>query len=110
MGIHNLGHANQENSGFEGLWGNEVDLDSLNNGMYTFMLGKGRKSFKLAQHPASMHENANKSATEDKLQWTEKKKNGKGRILLNSDLGMYHNFTGDANGKFKGKFCPQLKN
>ena len=49
-------------------------------------------------------------AKDDRLQLTDAKKHGRGRKILNSDIAMFHNLTGDSKGRFKGKFCPQLRN
>lgn len=44
LGIHNLGAAVQNNSGFAGPWGEIPDRNRLTNGMYEFIMGfdKGR--------------------------------------------------------------------
>ena len=105
LGVHNLGRATQTNSGFHGNWGAGADRNRLNNGMYTFMLGRGRRNFDLVQTLASEQNNGNPAVTPNHLQWTQLRRDGSsgtGRFLLNADLAIYHNFTTNADGSIVG--------
>ena len=44
LGTHNIGSAVQTNSGFSGPWGTAPDRNSLNNGLYTFLMGIRRST------------------------------------------------------------------
>ena len=58
LGIHNLGAAVQNNSGFAGPWGEIPDRNRLTNRMYEFIMGfnKGR-NFELVQTGSASHDN-----------------------------------------------------
>ena len=59
LGLHNAGSLNQQNSGFQGSWGQGTsDRNAINTGMYSFMLGwkKGR-NFNMEQTHSYEHNN-----------------------------------------------------
>ena len=48
--------------------------------------------------------------TLNKPQWTRVGANNQGRIMLNVDMAVYHNFTANSTGHVTGKFCNQFNN
>ena len=119
LGIHNLGAAVQLNSGFAGPWGASADRDRLTNGLYGFISGSGRgPNFDLIQTSSGDHANGasiepnyqSPPPTTNKLQWTRVGASAQGRIMLNADMGFYHEFTADSVGAVTGKFCNQRNN
>ncbi len=96
--------------------------------MFKFILGKGVGSdFSFVQTPSSLNVIAGTNEidytspppTFNKLQWTRAinpnpniRQNTQNvfKILLNVDMGMYHDFKSSANGTAPGKYCPQLNN
>lgn len=80
MGLHNMGAAVYNNSGFAGAWGNCV-RNTLNSDLYTFLMGAGRgRNFKLVQTSSGDHVSGGASLEKfyvseppehNKLQWTK---------------------------------------
>ena len=99
-----MGAAVQNNSGFAGAWGN-CAINTLTSDMYSFLMGAGRgRNFKLIQTPSELHVSGGAALEQfyvsdppvnNKLQWTKEGAADTGRIMLNVDMGIYHNFKSD---------------
>lgn len=119
MGLHNMGAAVQNNSGFAGAWGN-CARNTLTSDMYSFLMGAGRgRNFKLIQTPSGQHVSGGAALEQfyvsdppvnNKLQWTKEGASESGRIMLNADMGVYQDFKSDQNGAVSEKWCPQMRN
>lgn len=101
MGVHYLGRARQKNTGFAGRWRPCGVKNKLTNGLYKWITGRGKPNHMQVQTLASQNNAGSTNVQPDNLQWTRLKNNGqagKGRILLNTDMAMYHKLNLKADG------------
>ena len=81
LGIHNVGVAVQNNSGFAGSFQSKKERNTLTNGFYRFMMGiKQGRNFEFVQTPSGDHANGADPEPKyhspppvfDKPQWTRR--------------------------------------
>ena len=119
LGLHSTGITTEVNSGFQGPWGAAADRNHINNNLYNTLLGyQGGRNFNMIQYPSKLSNVVagptttfqSPNPTFNKLQWVNAATPTNSKVMLNVDMGFYHNFTAAADGTAPGKYCPQINN
>ena len=80
----------------------------MTNGLFKHVTGLGKPNLEWVQTDASQH-SGDTNLPLDNIQWTKNGKNGKGNILINADLAMYHELDGNINADGELTSNPALK-
>ena len=116
LGAHQIGRAKQKFSGFNGRWRPCGVKDKLTNEMFKFITGLGRPNQKLTQTLASENNRGDPNLPKDHIQWTRVRRDGtagRGKILINADIAMYHELDVNADGVLNDatlQYCSQGNN
>lgn len=100
MGLHGSGGASFQNSGFSGPWGPANDLNTINNNFYVNLLSLGFPNAVFTQKKAVDSNFGVPPAgfTGDKIQWVHTSGRSNGKMMLPTDMEIYHNFTVNSTG------------
>lgn len=94
LGAHQIGRAIQKFSGFHGRWRPCNNRNTMTNGLFQQITLLGKPNRRWVQSMANEQNGGRDDLDRNNYQWTLDNRNGKGRILINSDIAPYHELDG----------------